>query len=99
MAGGKKSTDGDSFMQIMNDTPEGEAFYAMTSLKRLKDIAGTPFRNTGGKLKAVTFAGDRVIPSGAVSATLQGADLEVWSPAYPFTHENPFPVLAGRHVG
>ncbi|MBE0677136.1 MAG: hypothetical protein IH592_00075 [Bacteroidales bacterium] len=91
----KMSRDGDLFMQILNGTPEGEAFYAMTSLSRLKDISGTPFVNTGGKLKAITFAGDRVIPAEAVSATLQGADAEVWSPDYPFTHENPFPVLAG----
>lgn len=91
----KMSTDGDLFMQILNGTPEGEAFYAMTSLGRLKDISGTPFRNTGGKLKAITFSGDRVIPAEAVSATLQGADTEVWNPLYPFTHENPFPLLAG----
>ncbi len=91
----KRGTDDDLFMQILNGTPEGEAFYAMTSLERLKNIAGEPYRNTGGKLKAITFAGDRVIPAGAVTATMQGADTEVWAPLYPFTHENPFPVLAG----
>ncbi|MFN2314678.1 MAG: DUF6051 family protein, partial [Bacteroidales bacterium] len=92
----KMNSDGDLFMKILNGTPEGEAFYAMTSLSRLKDISGSPFINTGGKLKAITFAGDRVIPAEAVSATLQGADAEVWSPGYPSTHENPFPVLAGE---
>ena len=86
----------DRLMKIMNETPEGEAFYAMTSLNRLKDVTGTPFRHTGGKLMAVSFEGDAVIPSDAVSATLQGANLEVWSPGYPCTHENPFPVLAGN---
>jgi hypothetical protein len=80
----------------MNDTPEGEAFYAMTSLNRLKTVSGTPFRNTEGKLRAVSFTGDCVIPSDAVSATLQGANVEIWSPGYPCTHENPFPVLAGN---
>jgi hypothetical protein len=93
--GDKRNIDSDRFMKIMNDTPEGEAFYAMTSLNRLKAVSGTPFRHTEGKLRAVSFAGDCVIPSDAVSATLQGANLEVWSPAYPCTHENPFPVLAG----
>jgi hypothetical protein len=90
------SSDEDRSLKIMNDTPEGEAFYAMTSLNRLKTVSGTPFRNTGGKLMAISFAGDSVIPSEAVSATLQGADLEIWTPGYPFTHENPFPVLAGN---
>jgi hypothetical protein len=94
--GDSRNTDDDRLMKIMNDTPEGEAFYAMTSLNRLKAVSGTPFRNTEGKLRAVSFAGDRVIPSDAVSATLQGANVEVWSPGYPCTHENPFPVLAGN---
>lgn len=88
--------DDGRFMQIMNDTPEGEAFYGMTSLSRLKEISGTPFRNSDGRFKAVTFAGDRVIPTEAVSATLRGSDLQIWQPEYPFTHENPFPVLAGE---
>jgi hypothetical protein len=92
----KRGPGGDSFMQIMNETPEGEAFFGMTSLSRLRDISGTPFRNSEGKLRAVTFAGDRVIPPEAVSATLQGADVEIWSTTYSFTHENPFPVLQGE---
>jgi len=94
--GDNKNADGDRLMKIMNDTPEGEAFYAMTSLNRLKTVSGTPFRNTEGKLMAVSFTGDCVIPSDAVSATLQGANVEIWSPGYPCTHENPFPVLAGN---
>ena len=94
--GANTDNDDGRLMKIMNDTPEGEAFYAMTSLNRLKDVTGTPFMNTGGKLMAVSFEGDAVIPSEAVSATLQGADLEIWSPGYPCTHENPFPVLAGN---
>jgi hypothetical protein len=89
-------SDSGRLTKIMNDTPEGEAFYAMTSLERLKAVTGTPFSNTAGKLMAVSFAGDSVIPSDAVSATLQGANVEIWSPAYPCTHENPFPVLAGN---
>ena len=81
--------------ELMNHTAEGEAFYAMTSLSRLKAVAGNPFREMDGRFRAVTFSGDRVIPPEAVSATLQDADAEVWIPEYPFTHENPFPVLAG----
>jgi hypothetical protein len=47
------------------------------------------------RFRAVTFSGDSVISPDAVSATLQGAYLEVWTPEYPFTQENPFPVLTG----
>ena len=88
--------DDSRFLHIMNDTAEGEAFYSMTSLRRLKEVSGTPFRNSDGRFKAVTFTGDRVIPAEAVSATLRGADLEIWQPGYPCTHENPFPLLAGE---
>ena len=94
--GANTDSDDGRLLKIMNDTPEGEAFYAMTSLNRLKDVSGTPFRNTGGKLMAVSFEGDSVIPSEAVSATLQGANVEIWSPGYPCTHENPFPVMSGN---
>lgn len=80
---------------LINETPEGEAFYAMTSPGRLKAVAGYPFRDTHGRFRAVTLSGDSVISPEAVSSTLQGADVEVWSPEYPFTHENPFPVLTG----
>ena len=51
--GDSKNNDGDRIMNIMYDTPEGEAFYAMTSLHRLKAVSGTPFSNTDGKLMAV----------------------------------------------
>jgi len=82
--------------RLMHDTPEGEAFYAMTSLQRLKDLRGRPFSRYGGRLKAVTLAGDTVIPSPAVRETLIGADTETWEPGYPCTHESPFPLLAGE---
>ena len=94
----KRSSDDCRCLQVMNDTPEGEAFYALTSLKRLRDVAGTPFRLSEGRLRAVTFSDDSVIPSQAVTATLQGANVEVWSPGYPYTHENPFPVFSNDYA-
>ena len=84
--------------RLMNNTPEGEAFYAMTSLQRLKDLRGRPFSRYDGRLKAVTFESDTVIPAKAVMETLSGADTEVWNPGYPCTHESPFPVLAGDNA-
>lgn len=82
--------------RLMHDTPEGEAFFAMTSLQRLRDLRGRPFSRYDGRLKAVTLAGDTVIPSPAVRETLSGADTETWDPGYPCSHESPFPVLAGE---
>lgn len=82
-------------MRLMNDTPEGEAFFSMTSQERLKSLRGRPFGRFDGRLKAITFAGDTVIPPAAVCETLKDADSEIWDPGYPCTHESPFPVLAG----
>lgn len=83
-------------IRLMNDTPEGEAFYAMTSQQRLRDLRGMPFSRYGERFKAVTLAGDTVIPPDAVRETLGGADVEVWEPGYPCTHESPFPLLSGE---
>jgi hypothetical protein len=86
----------DSLAALMNDTPEGKAFYHMTSLQRLESLSGRPFRKWDGRLRAVSLAGDTVIPPGAIRKTLRGADVQVWDPGYRFTHESPFPLLAGE---
>lgn len=91
---GGGSRDRDRFAGLMNDTPEGEAFYAMTSLQRLKSLRGRPFSKWEGRLKAVSLAGDQVIPPYAVRDALSGADHQIWDTEYPCSHESPFPVLA-----
>jgi pimeloyl-ACP methyl ester carboxylesterase len=92
----RRERGGDWIISTITDTPAGEAFFAMSSLPRLNRLFGSPFRNTRGRLKAVTLSGDVVIPPAAVSATLEGADMELWHADYPLTHENPFPVLTGE---
>ncbi len=90
--GGKELT------RLMKETPEGEAFYAMTSLKRLKELRNSPFSHYGERLKVITFAGDRVIPPEAVRETLSGCDIATWEPGYQATHEMPFPNLTGERA-
>ena len=89
----------DTFSSLMNDTPEGRAFYAMTSLQRLNSIHGEPFGKWDGRLRAVSLEGDKVIPAGAIREALSGADFEAWDAGYMCTHESPFPVLAGDKAG
>lgn len=89
----KQKNGGDWFTKIFDDTAVGEAFYAMSSVGRLKKIFGDPFRHEDGRIKAITFTSDRVIPPVGISETMRGADVEVWTPDYQYTHENPFPVL------
>ncbi len=87
---------GDWFTRIIGQTSVGEAFYAMSSIERLRSVYGNPFNNFSGRLKAISFTSDSVIPSAGVSDTMTGADVEIWTPDYPFSHENPFPLLAGE---
>lgn len=96
---GAMNGDRERLIRLMNHTPEGEAFYAMTSMQRLRDLRGRPFSRYGERFKAVTLTGDSVIPSEAVRETLSGADVEEWEPGYPCTHESPFPLLAGEKAG
>jgi hypothetical protein len=93
----KKSRD--PFSCLMNDTPEGQAFYSMTSLQRLKAMHGDPYGRWEGRLRAVSLEGDKVIPPSAIREALRGADAEVWDAGYQCTHESPFPVLAGDKAG
>jgi hypothetical protein len=94
---GRRSRD--QFSSLMNDTPEGRAFYAMTSLQRLKDMHGAPFGRWDGRFRAVSLEGDKVIPPSAIRKALRGADTEVWDAGYLCSHESPFPVLAGDKAG
>ncbi len=87
--------DREKLTEIMNNTPEGEAFFAMTSLQRLRELRGRPFGRYDGRLKTITLAGDSVIPTEAVRETLGCSDIEIWNPDYNYTHESPFPLLAG----
>jgi hypothetical protein len=88
----------DMFTRTVTDTSAGEAFFAMSSLTRMRSLYGHPFRKMSGKIKAVTVEGDMVIPSAAVSSALDGADCEVWSVDYPFTHEIPFPLSGDEYT-
>jgi hypothetical protein len=85
----------ESLATLMNDTPEGKAFYHMTSLQRLESLPARPFGKWDGRLRAVSLTGDTVIPPDAIRRTLHGADVQVWDPGYRFTHESPFPLLSG----
>ena len=86
---------GDWFTRQLEQTFVGEAFYAMSSMKRLDEVYKDPFSKNSGRIKAISFKSDTVIPASAVSATMHGADVEIWTPEYPNSHENPFPILNG----
>jgi hypothetical protein len=83
------------FVDIVHNTPVGLAYYGMSSSKRLSNCYGDVFRKEGERIRAVSFANDRVIPPTGISEILGGTDMEVWNPEYDYIHENPFPVTNG----
>jgi len=87
---------GDWFTKIIGQTSVGEAFYAMSSLKRLNNICGDAFKNYDGRLRAISLSSDSVIPSAGISDTISRDNIEIWIPEYPCSHENPFPLLTGE---
>lgn len=95
----KQKQGGDWLTKILEETTVGEGYYAMSSVARLKDVFGDPFRDLDGRVKAVTVSSDTVIPAAGVIETMKGADIETWIPAYPCTHENPFPLFTTGFSG
>lgn len=89
---------GDWLTKIVDETPVGEGYYAMSSTARLKKVFGDPFHDLNGRLKAVTVSSDRVIPPAGIREAMSGADIDTWTPDYPCTHENPFPLLTAEHA-
>ncbi|MCI0522565.1 MAG: hypothetical protein L0Y37_02820 [Bacteroidales bacterium] len=61
----------DRFTRTVTDTPAGEAFFAMSSLARMRSLYGNPFRKTDGRLKAVTDSHTGLIAPSTGSLTEQ----------------------------
>ena len=78
----------------------GTSFRSMLFLDRLGEFRVPRLKELGKRLAALVLKRDRVVPSGAVTATLSAATHSSgWSPVtvvdfpYRYTHEEPFPVL------
>lgn len=91
-----------STVNILSGSP-GMAFRAMLDFGRLKKFRKKSFRALEGRIKSVSMTNDTVIPPEAVLKTLETSKYstlkynEIWDFPYPYSHENPFPVLdSGR---
>ena len=56
-------------------------------------MKGKIFRKLRGQMEGVSLSKDKVIPSGQVMRTMDGAFVEEWDFPYPYSHENPFPLF------
>lgn len=75
----------------------GTAFRSMIDLGRLKAFRENMLKTLRNQIHSISLIHDTVIPSEGVVATLNtmqnGGIAEVWDFPYPYSHENPFPVL------
>jgi pimeloyl-ACP methyl ester carboxylesterase len=75
----------------------GTLFLSMLFIDRLRDYRESRLSLVGDRLHAIALAKDRVVPPPAVSATLETGigvrRVERVDFPYPYTHEQPFPLV------
>ena len=77
----------------------GTVFLSLLRHERLAAFREAGLRALGRRIAAVALAGDRVIPGGEVARTLaldpgpSGPPVRILDFPFPYTHENPFPLL------
>jgi len=90
-------------VEFFRSSQIGMAFRSMIDLERLKSFRENILKNLRNQVYTVSMLQDRVIPSKGVVSTLAGhmnkKSVEIWDFPYPYTHENPFPVLDNQMSG
>jgi hypothetical protein len=82
--------------------PEGFYFKSMLSFHRMRDFREKRLHEIADRVAALSLRRDTVIYPDEVANTLKGSGrsiplrTEVMDFPYPYTHENPFPLLAGH---
>lgn len=85
--------------------PEGVSFRAMLNYNSYRHERELLLRNISNRVFALALEGDQVSPPHEVINTLKGIhrdipiDVEVMDFNYPYSHENPFPLLKEQRKG
>jgi hypothetical protein len=94
----KTLTGKSPLVDFLRTTQVGMAFRAMIDLGRLKTFRENILKNLWGQIHSITLLKDSVIPFRGVISTLNCSErkgvVDLWDFPYPYTHENPFPVLS-----
>ena len=76
----------------------GMAFRSMIDLGRLKIFRENILSKLRDQIHSVSLIKDAVIPSKGIISTLGGNNkkdvVDIWDFPFPYSHENPFPVLS-----
>lgn len=87
-----------TFMKDILSRKTGMAFRSMIDLSRFRKFREKAFAAFNERIHSIGLAKDTVIPAKGIVSTLcpstgpQLKNVEVWDFAYPYSHENPFPV-------
>ena len=80
----------------MNHTEMGQSFLAMLSAGNLKSFRENMFQKMHKQIQAVALLKDKVIPAAGILKSLKRfVDVDVLDFPYAYSHENPFPLIAG----
>jgi hypothetical protein len=75
----------------------GMAFRSMIDLGRLKIFRENILSKLRDQIHSVSLLKDTVIPSKGIISTLGNINkkdvVDIWDFPYPYSHENPFPIL------
>lgn len=90
-------------VEFFRSSQIGMAFRSMIDIERLKSFRENILKNLRNQVYTVSMLQDKVIPSKGVISTLAGniskKSVEIWDFPYPYTHENPFPILDNQMSG
>jgi hypothetical protein len=83
--------------EYLSSSQIGMAFRSMIDLGRFKTFRDSILKKLRDQIRTVSLLKDTVIPSKGVVATLGRLNkrdiVKLWDFPYPYSHENPFPVL------
>ena len=80
----------------MNHTEMGQSFLAMLSAGNLKSFRENMFQKMQNQIHAVALLKDKVIPASGILKSLKSfVNVDVFDFPFAYSHENPFPLIAG----
>jgi hypothetical protein len=88
--------------EFFRSSQVGLAFRSMIDLGRFRTFRESVFSKLKDQIRSIALKHDKVIPADGIMNTLTPMirnaynPVEVWDFPFSYTHENPFPILAGK---
>jgi Family of unknown function (DUF6051) len=95
----KEITRKNPFSEFFRSSQIGMAFRSMIDLGRFKSFRESILIKLRDQIRSIALKQDTVIPANGIVNTMipltgkKSAPVEIWDFPYPYSHENPFPVL------